>query len=41
MGHAITVSDVLIVAGVGVGMLVLVGGIFGLIWLLNPFRSGH
>jgi hypothetical protein len=41
MNHAITVADVLwpvlIIGGVlGAGALLL-----GLIWLLNPFRSGH
>jgi hypothetical protein len=41
MDHAITVKDVVWpVVGIVV-FLGVVGGIFGLIWLFNPFRSGH
>lgn len=41
MDHAITLKDVLIVIACGVGAIGVVGVIFGIIWLMNPFRSGH
>lgn len=41
MDHAITVGDVAVVIGVGVSLVVLAGVCFGLLWLFNPFRSGH
>lgn len=41
MEHAVTVKDVLYVIGGLVGLFGVAGLCFGLLWLLNPFRSGH
>lgn len=41
MNHVITLGDVLLVVGIPVGLLLLAAIIFGIIALMNPFRSGH
>jgi len=41
MEHAITIKDVLYVVG-GIAILLgCSGACFWLLWLFNPFRSGH
>jgi uncharacterized protein involved in outer membrane biogenesis len=41
MNHIITVGDILIIAGSAVVLIAVVGALFILISILNPFRSGH
>jgi hypothetical protein len=41
MDHVITIGNVLIVCGVALGAVLIVGGLFLLISIMNPFRSGH
>lgn len=41
MNHVITLGDVPLVVGIPVGLLLLAAIIFGIIALMNPFRSGH
>lgn len=41
MGEAITVGHVLAFVGVVGGVLAIGGLLLFVIWLINPFRSGH
>jgi hypothetical protein len=41
MEHAITVGEVLGFVAMAGGLLAVVAIIFGVIWFMNPFRSGH
>lgn len=41
VSHAITIGDVLFVAGIVLAGIVAVGGLVLLIAIMNPFRSGH
>lgn len=41
MNHAVTVGDVLGVIMVGGGFLALLAILVWVVWLMNPFRSGH
>jgi len=41
MNHAITIGEVLGAVGVVGGFILLAAIFFGIIWLLNPFRTGH
>lgn len=41
MDHAITAGDVLAIIGVMGGIAAAGAVLLGLLWLLNPFRSGH
>ncbi len=41
MQHAITIGDVLLaLLGVG-GLVAIVAALFFVVWLFNPFRTGH
>jgi hypothetical protein len=41
MNHAITIGEVLGFVGVVGGIFALGALTLGIIWLMNPFRSGH
>jgi hypothetical protein len=41
MEHAITVKDVAIVVGIIGGCVAIGAVLLFLIWLFNPFRTGH
>jgi hypothetical protein len=41
MSHAITVHDVLVGSGAALVVILVLGGIYALLVLFNPFRSGH
>jgi hypothetical protein len=41
MDHAITVGNVLLVAGIALAGILAVGGLVLLLTIMNPFRSGH
>lgn len=41
MDHAITIRDIFWLLLAIATVLGIGAGIFGLIWLFNPFRSGH
>lgn len=41
MDHAITVGEVLAIIGIMAGVIAIPAVIFFVIWLFNPFRSGH
>lgn len=41
MDHAITLGEVLGFIGIVGGVIALGAVLLGVIWLMNPFRSGH
>lgn len=41
MDHAVTVGDVFWIVMAVVGLLGIGGLLLFLVWLFNPFRSGH
>lgn len=41
MNHAITVHDVLVALTIPAGFVVIIAFFVALVYIFNPFRSGH